>query len=104
MPIRLCNQPQCPEPAAYRGRCQRHAKQREQATHPNKTLYNSTRWQLLRRRVLFNQPLCGCGAIATDVDHIRAVEDGGQEWALANLQGLCAACHSRKTNQELRSR
>jgi 5-methylcytosine-specific restriction enzyme A len=104
MPTRLCKNPRCPDPATYRGRCQRHAKQREKQTHPNKHIYNTKRWQILRRRVLFDQPLCACGAIATDVDHILAIEDGGQPWAIANLQPMCRACHATKTNTEVRAR
>jgi 5-methylcytosine-specific restriction enzyme A len=37
---------------------------------------------------------------ATDVDHIVAKRDGGQD-ADNNLQALCHACHSRKTNVEM---
>ena len=104
MPTRLCLTPRCPDPAAYRGRCQRHAKQREHQTHntKGKKIYNSKRWQVLRRSVLFNHPLCiECGEIATDVDHITPIEQGGDPWSRANLQTLCHRCHSMKTRTEM---
>jgi 5-methylcytosine-specific restriction endonuclease McrA len=107
-PIRLCSGDDgrgCPNPATYRGRCAQHARTRERRTHPNRSLYNSKRWKILRRRVLFEEPLCRvCGVIATVADHIVAYEDGGPFWSRPNLQGLCDSCHSKKTNAELRAR
>ena len=104
MPTRLCLHPRCPHPATYRGRCPTHSPARERETHPNKQLYNTKRWQLLRRRRLFVDPLCPCGAIATDVDHILAIEDGGQPYRYDNTQSLCASCHGAKTSREVRAR
>jgi len=101
MPTRLCLAPRCPDPATYRGRCARHSRAREHQTHPNKTIYNTKRWQVLRRSVLFNHPLCPCGEIATDVDHIKPIEHGGDPWSRANLQGLCSHCHGQKTKREM---
>lgn len=105
MPTRLCAEARCPEPATYRGRCPGHARTNNRNTHSNtahRAIYNSKRWQLLRRRVLFEQPICaGCdNALAVDVDHKVAIEDGGAPWAHNNLQGLCKQCHGRKTRQE----
>jgi 5-methylcytosine-specific restriction protein A len=100
MPTRLCLEPRCPNTATYRGRCPTHSRQRERATHPNKRLYNSRRWQYTRRKQLHMEPLCACGEIATDVDHIRPVEAGGDPWHFANLASMCHECHSRKTRRE----
>lgn len=101
MPTRICLTPRCPHPPTYRGRCQRHAKQREAQTHPNKAFYNTKRWRTTRRTHLFNHPLCAhCQALATDVDHIIPIEQGGDRWAPTNLQGLCSQCHGRKTRRE----
>lgn len=102
MPIKLCAHPQCPKTATYRGRCPVHARQVDRQTHRNKHIYGSKRWQILRRRVLFEQPLCacGCGRIAEDVDHIQSIEGGGDPWARENLQGLTHSCHGRKTRRE----
>lgn len=104
MPVRLCLTERCPDPATYRGRCQRHAKERNTATHHNRQIYNSKRWQMLRRSVLFNHPLCiieGCDEIALDVDHITPLEQGGDPWSRMNLQAMCHAHHAAKTKREM---
>jgi 5-methylcytosine-specific restriction enzyme A len=60
------------------------------------------RWQKLRRLYLRRYPVCVlCGRPATDVDHILPRRRGGSDHE-TNLQALCASCHARKTNQELR--
>lgn len=100
MPTRLCLHPRCGNPATYRGRCPTHSRTNERSTHANKRIYNSKQWQLLRRRRLFLDPLCPCGAIATDADHIQPIEAGGQPYRLNNTQSLCATCHSKKTRRE----
>jgi 5-methylcytosine-specific restriction enzyme A len=104
MPTRLCLQPQCPNQATYRGRCATHNRARDRETHPNKSFYNSKRWKATRKRVLYSQPLCPCGEIATDVDHIVPIEQGGNKWAASNLQALCHRCHGQKTNAEMSTR
>lgn len=100
MPIRLCLEPRCHSPATYRGRCASHSREHERHTHGNKAIYNSKRWQMLRRKRLFVDPLCPCGHIATDVDHIHPIEQGGLPFSMANTQSLCAQCHGRKTRAE----
>jgi 5-methylcytosine-specific restriction protein A len=63
------------------------------------------RWQRLRRLILAGEPLCrqcrseGRLVPAVHVDHIQAREKGGSD-DTANLQPLCASCHSRKTATE----
>jgi 5-methylcytosine-specific restriction endonuclease McrA len=101
MPTRLCID-RCGQPAVYRGRCQECAAAREAATHSNKAFYNSRAWQMLRRRVLYEQPICQhCdNALAVDVDHIVPIEQGGQRLTRANCQALCKRCHSQKTRRE----
>jgi 5-methylcytosine-specific restriction endonuclease McrA len=57
----------------------------------------------LRKRVLFEQPICAdphCTELATDVDHIVPMSQGGAEYARDNCQGLCAYHHQRKTARE----
>lgn len=99
MPTRLCAEAGCPNPATYRGRCHEHARQTNRATHRNRRIYNSRRWQLTRRLVLHDQPICArCdNALATDVHHIVDLEAGGDPWARANLEALCHSCHSQVT-------
>ena len=44
----------------------------------------------------------GCGAVSTDVDHIKPVQGPSDPlfWQLSNHQGLCHSCHSKKTVQD----
>jgi len=56
-------------------------------------------WRKLRHKFLKAHPLCHCGQLATDVDHILAKAKGGKdEWS--NLRALCHRCHSAKTASE----
>lgn len=105
MPTRLCSstKPPCPEPAVYRGYCKAHAMQRNRETHTNRHIYNSKRWRILRKKILFESPICqNCDQqLATDVDHIKPIEQGGAAWSKQNLQALCHQCHSTKTKQDM---
>jgi 5-methylcytosine-specific restriction endonuclease McrA len=103
MPTRLCLEPRCPNPATYRGRCPQHARTHDKATNrAGRHVYSTKRWQLLRRTVLFEQPICaGCdNALAVDVDHVTPLAKGGAPYDRTNVQGLCPPCHSAKTRRE----
>ena len=41
-----------------------------------------------------------CGRWGDNVDHVQPINDGGDVWAMDNLQTLCRSCHSRKTAKE----
>jgi 5-methylcytosine-specific restriction enzyme A len=100
MPTRLCAEPGCPNPAATRGRCPTHARTNDKAINrAGHHIYRTTRWQRLRRRVLFEQPICaGCdNELAVDVHHRVDIADGGNPWARSNLEALCKSCHSKLT-------
>lgn len=62
--------------------------------------------QTLRQRLFLINPLCvlceraGRLSVATDLDHIVALVNGGGNEE-ENLQGLCAACHVDKTAVDL---
>jgi 5-methylcytosine-specific restriction endonuclease McrA len=101
MPTRLCLEPSCPNPVAYRGRCQRHARQRNRETRStNSKIYNSKRWVMTRRHKLSLTPLCErCDDIATDVHHRNDIQAGGDIWNLDNLEALCHRCHSQETRR-----
>ena len=65
-------------------------------------IYDKRRWRRLRRKKLSADPLCEycpAGKItpATQVDHVLAINDGGDPWAWDNLKSTCAPCHSSKT-------
>jgi 5-methylcytosine-specific restriction enzyme A len=63
------------------------------------------RWQRARKRQLAREPLCraceaeGHATAASDVDHVEPISTGGAVWSASNLQSLCKAHHSIKTNQ-----
>ncbi|MFN7019901.1 MAG: HNH endonuclease [Phycisphaerales bacterium] len=59
------------------------------------------RWRRLRRIILARDPVCRvCQASpAVTVDHLVPKAEGGGDDE-GNLQGLCAACHTRKTQRD----
>jgi 5-methylcytosine-specific restriction endonuclease McrA len=86
--------------------CTSHAAQYDASLgRPGYKVYRSLRWKGLRRQVLGEQrgacAVPGCLMLATDVDHIVAVRDGGELWGRGNLQGLCTKHHSAKTMAEV---
>jgi 5-methylcytosine-specific restriction protein A len=83
-----------------------HARARD-AGRPNadvRKLYTTDRWRRLRAQVLADEPLCVDSAArgvlepSTTADHITPHRgDVALFWDRGNLQALCHACHSRKT-------
>ena len=63
----------------------------------------------IRALVLRQQPLCahcmarGIMAEATEVDHIIALCNGGED-TIGNMQSLCVECHLIKTRADLGQR
>jgi 5-methylcytosine-specific restriction enzyme A len=65
------------------------------------TLYQTTRWQRIRKYQLSIEPLCRvCSRPGREVDHIVPISAGGDKWDNGNLQTLCTRCHSQKTGIE----
>lgn len=75
------------------------------------TFYEGRPWRKFRRWFLAENPMCadpfgyhdedGKDIAAVDVDHIvpmRLASD--RAFDESNCQGLCKACHTRKTNRE----
>lgn len=57
--------------------------------------------QRIRDVHLSNNPMCvKCGRVATQVDHILALTNGGAD-VEANRQGLCVECHKAKTRRDM---
>lgn len=102
MARRPCSHPGCGGYAAYRGRCPEHVKEYERdldTRRAGRRVYNSKRWKLLRRRKLFENPLCErCGAIAEHVHHKEGVNV--VTWELEALESLCPKCHGQETRHE----
>jgi 5-methylcytosine-specific restriction endonuclease McrA len=70
----------------------------------SKKIIRSKRWKSLRfqalRRDGFKCRTCGASG-RLEIDHVQPVRTHPElAFELANLQALCAACHSRKTRIE----
>jgi 5-methylcytosine-specific restriction endonuclease McrA len=98
--IRPCHVMTCPEPAVYRGYCERHRKDRDrQARSRRRKLYDAkARWRPTREKVLSRDPICQiCGEeLATEVHHT----DPERLWELDTLQALCKRCHAIESRRE----
>ncbi len=114
-----CSTPGCPEPSCLdSGKCEEHTRKRKQegerkrnqARKKSKAVYATARWSRLRIQVLMDQPYCvgyegvQCYQPSAEVDHIVPIEDGGEPYDRDNLQGLCKACHSKKTFDDVKRR
>ena len=107
-PVRLCVVRRCPNLARPgKGRCDEHmreyererSRRRREATNG---VYKRRKWDLTRRAVLSRDPICKVcdNAISTEVDHIIPREDGGADYDMQGLQGICTPCHQAKTATE----
>ena len=62
----------------------------------------------LRKRLLYDQPLCvicaksGRVEVATERDHIVPLCRGGADTE-ENTQALCSSCHQKKTLEDIRT-
>lgn len=104
-PKKPCRQPGCPELTDGRY-CDKHKEQiKVPAWESTKTSSTARgyghRWQKLRRAILMRDPICrACDTdLSVTVDHIMPKAQGGTD-AMDNLQGLCRACHTAKTQKE----
>jgi hypothetical protein len=65
-------------------------------------IYRTRQWQSVRKQVLSrDQRQCQirgprCRGVATCVDHIVELEDGGDPYSLCNLQAACGSCNASK--------
>lgn len=65
--------------------------------------YQSKEWREFRNNYLTMHPLCkicadeGKTELATVLDHIQPIRQGGSVWAEYNLQGLCTHHNAIKT-------
>lgn len=105
---RPCRIPHCPN-LTDDGACPEHPRPApvSEQNRPNANQRGYTwRWHRYRTRYLRREPLCraclaqGRTTVATEVDHITPVRQGGEFWDPENHQPLCKSCHSRKTQAE----
>jgi 5-methylcytosine-specific restriction enzyme A len=68
------------------------------------SIYKTERWKAVRlmakRRDGWKCVSCGIKGVRLEVDHIKALRNGGAPYDLNNLQSLCARCHTKKTRIE----
>ncbi len=108
-PLQPCAEPGCR--VLSRGSwCEEHGKAAAQRRTDRRRAYNRARghsgmqgyghqWRKVRDAFLREHAYCGCGARATEVDHIVPRKQGGTDEP-GNLRAMCRVCHSRKTVQE----
>lgn len=106
-PVKRCGYPQCKDFVDHGIKyCKIHQhmtyKAADKLRGGTDSFYNSARWRKLRLLVLSEEPICRlCERnLSTLVDHILPRQQGGEDLARDNLQGLCNACHNLKTKQE----
>lgn len=102
-PLGACRHRSCPSRATHGGYCATHYQPRERPADERPSAAQrgyDAKWRRIRAAYLKKHPTCvACGEQATEVDHIKALRDGGtNEWA--NLQAMCKTHHSQKTNRE----
>ena len=68
--------------------------------------YGSARWKKLRKYHINRNPWCvvclqlGLYTPVEHVDHVTPVQQGGEAFALENLQSLCHIHHNQKTAED----
>jgi len=107
-PPRACASPRCPGLAAQGNYCPACTERGKGNRRPWRTSAGSAssrgygaNWRRLRAIVLAAQPICALcqRAAATEVDHrVPKAQEGPDD--LANLQGVCSACHRAKSAAE----
>jgi len=106
---RLCSEPGCPEPPRpSKGKCHKHAREYERERSrrrrarakdaQGRSVYRTAMWLHRRRQVLHEQPICAIceKRLATEVDHIIPLSEGGDPYDPEGLRGLCSPCHWRR--------
>ena len=72
---------------------------------PQDKRYWSYAWRRARIGFLGKHPTCVvCERLATVVDHIHPVTQGGEFWDRNNWQPMCEPCHNAKSSSERRKR
>ena len=62
-------------------------------------------WFSLYREKMIGNVCVKCGSKEKlELDHIRALVNGGGMWDKNNLQTLCNKCHKEKTKQDMKKR
>ncbi len=76
--------------------------QKSRSDQEHTKIYGTKAWALSRKAALIRDSgwCVRCKEKpAALVDHIKEIKDGGQPFALENLQSLCVSCHGKKTKE-----
>lgn len=102
---RPCRSPGCGYLTTGTTYCPLHTKAVDKSyVRTGRPIYRTKTWKATRQKVLRENPWCvvpGCQNMATDVDHITPLRDGGSPYGVDNLQPLCRKHHSEKTMREV---
>jgi len=105
MPKRACTKSGCPNYAVINGRCEQHKRQSWEKNNAEKRVIKGRTLQRERDRLFNEFPLCaecerqGRVTVAVIRDHIKPLAEGGEDTE-DNTQGLCVACHDKKSAGE----
>lgn len=104
---KICSVPGCPEIVENsNGKCPHHRRKAQKAADKRTGRVRGSRWMVIRKQVLREQPFCRDGrvcshrAMSAEVDHIVPLAFGGHPTDRSNLQGICHKCHVEKTREE----
>ena len=102
----LCTAPHCPKYSVYRGKCVDHKatqyRDRYAKDKHTKRFYGTAKWQAFRKLMLDARPMCEWCRVtsAHHVHHIAEQYDRPDlAYTAANVQCLCASCHSKVRSQ-----
>ncbi len=76
-------------------------------SHDGYSLMSERHWSYFKTRILLRDgyTCVKCGnKEELQVDHIKAIVNGGDMWDENNLQTLCINCHKRKTKKDLKEK
>ena len=94
-----CTYQGCTAKAVKDGRCAQHQRPAWIRPSAHTRQLDPAAWRKARQAALDrDRHRCvRCGRLATEVDHVWEIADGGSLYDLANLQSLCHDCHAAKT-------
>lgn len=99
-PKRACRQPGCPNLVEGGGYCDKHKSNynRMRRDDEESVFYRSHAWRKLSEWYRRQHPVCEqCGqALSEMVHHRRPIREGGDRFAVDNLQASCWKCHARE--------
>lgn len=73
--------------------------------HNGYSMLREIYWGYFKDRIFGSEGCCKCKSRENlEVDHIKAIMNGGEMWDENNLQILCKECHNKKTKEDFKER